>query len=158
MTDEKKKEFTMRITHANRTQLVVIVYDMLLAYLEDAIKAYEDNDREQFTAGIKSARDCIGEMKSSLDFDYELSKNLFAIYNFADRELSRNMAGFKTDNMERIKSMFSKLRDAYDDISGKDDSEPLMENIQDVYAGLTYGRDNLNENLSGYDKNRGFLV
>ena len=33
-----------------------------------------------------------------------------------------------------------------------------MENIQSVYAGLTYGRTDLNESLVNYDAKRGFLV
>lgn len=36
MTKEMKQIFTRRITHANRTQLVVILYDMILTYLKDA--------------------------------------------------------------------------------------------------------------------------
>lgn len=36
MTTEKKQMFTRRITQANKTQLTVIVYEMLSAYLEDA--------------------------------------------------------------------------------------------------------------------------
>ena len=40
MTKEMKQIFTRRITQANRTQLVVVVYDMLLTYLDDAKKAY----------------------------------------------------------------------------------------------------------------------
>jgi flagellar protein FliS len=34
---------------------------------------------------------------------------------------------------------------------------PVMDNSQSVYAGLTYGRGSLNENLVG-NANRGFLV
>ena len=41
MKKEKKQEFTLRITRANKTQMVVILYDMVLTYLEDAIEAFE---------------------------------------------------------------------------------------------------------------------
>ena len=36
-----KQIFTRRITQANRTQLVVILYDMVLEYLKEAIAAQE---------------------------------------------------------------------------------------------------------------------
>ena len=36
MKKEDKQQFTLRITQANSTQLVVILYEMLLCYLEDA--------------------------------------------------------------------------------------------------------------------------
>ena len=48
MTTEKKQMFTRRITQANRTQLVVIVYEMLLVYLEDAIHAYEADNKQEY--------------------------------------------------------------------------------------------------------------
>ena len=41
MTKEMKQVFTRRITQANRTQLVVIVYEMLLVYLDEAASAYK---------------------------------------------------------------------------------------------------------------------
>ena len=39
MTDEVRKNFTMRITQANQSGLVVILYEMYLAYLDDARQA-----------------------------------------------------------------------------------------------------------------------
>ena len=147
MTKENKQIFTRRITQANRTQLVVIVYEMLLVYLEDA-----------FRQNLRMARECIGQMRTSLNFKYDLSKNLFAIYNFADRELAKNIYGTKTDNIDVLKVIFNKLRDAFYKISEQDTSESLMDNIQDVYAGLTYGRSDLNESLVNYDAKRGYLA
>ncbi len=41
MTREMKQIFTRRITQANSTQLVVILYDMILTYLKDAADAYD---------------------------------------------------------------------------------------------------------------------
>ena len=38
MTNELKKEYTLRISQANKTQLVVILYEMLLIYVDEAKK------------------------------------------------------------------------------------------------------------------------
>lgn len=158
MTKENKQIFTRRITQANRTQLVVIVYEMLLVYLEDALKAYEVENRQEFVRNLELARECIGQMRTSLNFEYELSKNLFAIYCFADRELANDIFGNKTDNLDVLKMIFTKLHDAYYTISKKDQSEPLMDNIQDVYAGFTYGKTDVNESLVNYDARRGYMA
>lgn len=158
MTTEKKQMFTRRITQANRTQLVVIVYEMLLVYLEDALRAYEAEDRQEFTHNLGLARECIGQMRTSLNFEYALSKSLFSLYCYADKELAKDIYGYKTENLDVIQMIFTKLHDAYYTISSQDHSDPLMGNIQSVYAGLTYGRTDLNENLSNYDAKRGFLV
>ncbi len=158
MTKENKQIFTRRISQANRTQLVVIVYEMLLVYLEDAVKAYEAEDKQEFARNLKLARECIGQMRTSLNFEYELSKNLFAIYCFADRELANDIFGNKTDNLDVLKMIFTKLHDAYYTISKEDKSEPLMDNIQDVYAGLTYGKTDVTESLVNYDAKRGYMA
>jgi len=158
MTKENKQMFTRRITQANRTQLVVILYEMLLVYLEDAQKAYAAEVKEEFVRNLELARDCIGEMRTSLNFEYAISKNLFAIYCFADKELANDIFGNKTENLDALKTIFTKLRDAFATISEQDESEPLMDNIQDVYAGLTYGRGDVNESLVNYDTGRGYMA
>ena len=158
MTREAKQTFTRRITQANRTQLVVILYDMVMAYLDDASDASEDGDEHEFTKALQCARGCIAELRNSLDFSYDLSRGLFAIYAFADRELAGDIFGRKCDNIEAIGQMFGKLRDAYHTISQADDTEPLMHNAQDVYAGFTYGRSGINENMLHGAARRGFCV
>ena len=37
MTRELKQEFTLKISQANKTELAVILYEMLLAYLEEEL-------------------------------------------------------------------------------------------------------------------------
>lgn len=158
MTKEMKQIFTRRITQANRTQLVVILYDMILTYLKDAATAQEIGCGQEFKKDMQCARNCISEMRSSLDFNYDLSRNLFAIYAFADRELAHDMQGISVEQLAQITGMFQKLRDAYHTISKEDQSQPLMENAQDVYAGFTYNRTDVNESLSQYGSARGFCI
>ena len=158
MVKEKKQAFTRRITQANKTQLVVVVYEIFLVYLEDALEAYKTQNMNEFRQNIAMARECIAHMRTSLDLEYQLARNLFSIYCFADRELANDYYGNKTDNLDAIRDIFTKLHDAYDTISKNDDSKPLMDNIQDVYAGLTYGKNDLNESLVNYDNKRGYLV
>ena len=158
MKAETKKEFTRKITQANKTGLVVIVYEMFLTYIEDALKAYNELNRKEFVFNLDMARQCIWEMRNILNFNYNLSQNLFALYNFADRELAKDIFGCKNDNLEEIRMMFKKLHDAYEKISVQDTSKPLMQNTEEVYAGLTYGRYSLNETSSLQGAERGYRV
>ena len=41
MTDEKKKEFTRRLTQCNASEMIVIQYEIFFTYLDDALEAYE---------------------------------------------------------------------------------------------------------------------
>ena len=158
MTKEMKQIFTRRITQANRTQLVVILYDMIPTYLKDAATAQEIGCEQEFKKDMQCARNCISELRGSLDFNYDLARNLFAIYAFADRELAHDMRGISAEQLVQITGMFQKLRDAYHTISKEDQSQPLMENAQDVYAGFTYNRTDVNESLSQYGGARGYRI
>lgn len=68
------------------------------------------------------------------------------------------MNGISAEQLDQIIGMFQKLRDAYHTISREDQSRPLMENAQDVYAGLTYSKTDVNESLLQYGTARGFCV
>lgn len=158
MTKEKKQIFTRRITQANSTQLVVILYDMTLAYLEDAANAHDIGCWDEFKKDLQCARNCISELRNSLNFTYDLSRNLFAVYAFADRELANNICSMKTAHMDKITQMLTNLRNAYYTVSKQDSTEPLMENTQNVYAGLTYGRTDINESMLYGSTSRGFCI
>lgn len=158
MTKEMKQIFTRRITQANRTQLVVILYDMILTYLKDAATAQEIGCGQEFKKDMQCARNCISELRGSLNFNYDLARNLFAIYAFADRELAHDMQGISAEQLSQLTGMFQKLRDAYYTISKEDQSKPLMENAQDVYAGFTYNKTDVNESLSKYGAARGYCI
>lgn len=158
MVKEKKQEFTLRITRANKSQLIVILYDMVLEYLQDAIAAYEKNDRVKYKNDIGNAKNCIDELIQSLKPGYEISSTLQSLYYFYKRELSSAAILEKKELVLPVISMIRELRDAYEKASEQDTSAPIMENTQTVYAGLTYGRDSLNINLSDQGGNRGFCV
>ena len=122
------------------------------------MNAYEEDKKEDFRENLRMARECIGQMRTSLNFDYNISRNLFAIYCFADREIAKDMYSLKKENLDVIKMIFTKLHDAYYVVSTKDESGPLMDNIQTVYAGLTYSKSDLNEDFMNYDIKRGYLA
>lgn len=153
-----KQIFTRRITQANRTQLIVVLYDMILTYLKDAATAQEIGCEQEFKKDMQCARNCISELRGSLDFHYDLSRTLFAIYAFADRELAHDMHNISAEQLGQISGMFQKLRDAYHTVSKDDHSQPLMENAQDVYAGFTYNKTDVNESLSRYHSARGYCI
>ena len=58
MTKECKQQFTLRITQANATQLVVILYEMTLQYLTDGEQAADD---AELLEAVRRARGCIGD-------------------------------------------------------------------------------------------------
>ncbi len=154
MTDELKKEFTLRISQANSTDLIVILYDMILVYLDEAIKSSKKEDL--YKKSIQKIRDCIGELMESLNLDYEMARNMYSLYVFFLKELVQaEKLPQGVEKLEGLKSMIESLRNAYKEVALQDNSAPLMQNTQTVYAGLTYGKKDVNVNL-GQLSNRGF--
>lgn len=151
----KKKEYTLRISQANRCGLVVIVYEICMDYLTEAREAYEAEDYDAYHNALYFARNCITQQMASLNMSRELSVTLMQIYLFCIRELAKAEGLYRVEGVDRVYSIMEKLRDAFHEIEKEDDSEAVMGHAQDVYAGLTYGAGGLNEDIVSA-ANRGF--
>ena len=158
MTKELKQEYTLKITQANKTQLITILYEMLLIYVGEAMDAHKKKERTQFREGIRKARGCVNELLASLNFDYELAVNFLELYVYINRELARAEVRNVTEPLENVDKIVTRLHCSYERLQDEDASGPVMENVQTVYAGLTYGRNNLTENLADQGTDRGFRV
>ena len=70
MTKETIKTFQYRITQATASQLVVILYDMAIEYLNDAC---ESDSAKQAHNNIYMAQKVIDQLICGLDMQYEIS-------------------------------------------------------------------------------------
>ena len=156
MTDAKKQDFMLRITGANRTGLVVILYDMFLEYMSE-LKAAMPGSAD-FKKAIDHGRNVLLELMDSINMKTEIGKNTYSLYRFADRRLIMASIRQNTDRVDEAVSIMQKLRDAYAKSVENDDSPVLMQNAEVAYAGMTYGPGELNTDYSGAVENRGFLA
>lgn len=158
MTQEKKQEYTLRITCANKTQLITIIYEMVLDYLQEAMDHISVGEREEANLSLSHAQNCIDELIHSLDLNYEIANNLYQIYLFSKKELTAAGASYSMHRIWRVKQNFSLLHKAYLELEKFDTSNGLMGNTQKVYAGLTYGKYSLNEDVTAVSMNRGLMA
>lgn len=158
MTSEVKQQFTLRITQANSTELVVILYEMLLCYLNEGEEAYKANDRLAFREAIRKSRGCINELLHSLNMEYEPAPALLQLYLFCIRRLAVCEVQNGDQCFEEIKRIIKPLCDAYSELSKQNTQGPVMNNSQTVYSGLTYGRNLLSEDMTDNGSNRGMLI
>ena len=156
MTGEQKQQFTRRITNANKTEMIVILLEMVLTYTEDAKKALENQDKELLVKEISRAKNCLKELQNSVNLENDLAMNYFEIYLFLRRELSRAAVAGNKEALDNVCSIVGEIHETYQKMSKADTSRPIMENAQTVYAGLTYGKNSLNESLAGQNIDRGF--
>ena len=157
MDRQLKQQFTLRITQANKTELCVILYEMFMTYCSDAICNQEQGEMKEFRLNIQRARGCLKELMGSLHFEYEPAPTLLKLYIYISRLLVRADLHNETVPLKESNKIMQKLHDAFAVASKEDTSGPVMGNTQTVYAGLTYGKTDLNVSLES-DANRGYFA
>ena len=157
MTNERKQDFTRRITQANRSSLVLIKFEMLFAYFDDICEAFREKNIQEIKKGVHHADAVLKSFQETLDFKYEMSSQLFSLYDFHRRQLAKVLMRNSLDELEQSRDMLQQTYEAFKEAAKQDASKPLMQNAQQVYAGYTYGKHDLNES---YDigSSRGFLA
>ena len=88
MRAESVKIYTRRITSANKSEIIVIMYDIIEENLTLAKEALDKGDRPAFRNEIKQAVSFVKELLVSLDMSYEVSKNLASLYIYISRFLN----------------------------------------------------------------------
>lgn len=157
MEDSLKKEFTRRLSQCNHGEMIVIMYDIGFAYMEEAKEAFHAGDYESYTFAIKCTQDTLDSLIHGLNFKYEISKELHKLYVYAKTSLAKAIYQNRLDGLLEAEKILKKLYTSFCEAAKTDTSGPVMRNTQQVYAGMTYGRNTLNENI--YDNgHRGFFV
>ncbi|MBQ3029956.1 MAG: flagellar protein FliS [Agathobacter sp.] len=152
-----KQEFTRRLSQCNKGELIIITYDILFAYLEEAKSAYEQKDNDAYKTAIRKAQASIDTLNQSLNYQYELSRNLHQLYVYTKNTLAKAIYQNRLDGIEEVEKILKSLYASFLEAVKTDTSGPLMSNTQQVYAGMTYGKTRLSENFID-DDHRGFFV
>lgn len=165
MDKEKKQMYSARVSQANASELVVITYEIIedcITEAQESLTAELEGRKEEALKGIfeqevERARKLLNELMGSLDYSYEISKELLSLYRYADKELAAAQFQKKSEPLEHAKKVLSILKKGFAKIAEEDSRGPVMENTQKLYAGLTYGKHSLNEVFVNADEaNRGF--
>lgn len=140
MTKEQINEFSMRISQSNKTQIVVITYEIIINYLDSAQLSIHNNDIDDFVFNVKKARQFLNQLSSALDFRYNISKELMSLYMFANECLIKSEVKRQDIHLADIRKMMVSLHGAFEEVSKQDTSLPQMQGGSVVYEGLTYGK------------------
>ncbi len=154
MNKQLVKDFQTRIVNAGRGELLIINYEMLLAQIDDAISAVHEGDDEGFSKAMVNAHKLLRELSSGLDFQYDISKELMSIYIYVNKKFIDASINQSEDDLIEAGKILGILLEGWK-LTDYDEDAPVISNGQKVYAGLTYGRGNLNETVDT-DVNRGY--
>ncbi len=154
MNKELVIDFQTRIVNAGRGELLIINYEMLLAQIDDAIEAISENEKGEFSKAMLNAHKLLTELSSGLDFQYDISKELMSIYIYVNKKFVNASAHHTEDDLLEASKILSVLLEGWK-LTEYEEEAPVITNGQKIYAGLTYGRNDLNETVDT-SVNRGF--
>ncbi len=158
MRKEKIQDFTRRISQSNRSELVVILFEMIDTYLEDASVALMEEEQLSFKENIRYADQVLQELQRILNFNYDLSRQLYSLYQYSRERLARSMMMQSEKELIEVRRNLEKLRSAFQEVAEQDHSKPLMQNTQKVSVGMTYGPKDVTEDYHSTNPNRGFFA
>jgi len=148
MNEQLVKEFQNKIVNANQSDLLVINYEMLMAELDAATERFEEEDRQGFTNSMRLATRLLRELSDNLDFRFSIAKELMSLYIFVNKTFLEAAQKHTVQPLKAAKDVLNMLLLGWKEVSKKEvGAAPLYKNSQQVYAGLTYGKGELNETV-----------
>lgn len=159
MKKEAIQAFAARVTQASKSELIVILYEMILEEITEAKEAYTDGNLIVFDKELKFAQKYVNELIVALDFHYKVSYDLFSLYLYVNKQIITAIIKKDPVSLDHVESVMNKLLIGFEGVSKTDQSGPMMRNTQQLYAGLTYGRGKLNETyIDPSNRSRGFIA
>ena len=156
MNKDKISAFTIKIASSNGLGLISILYDIYEEYETDALDNFEAGQVDEAIAALKKCATVVSHLQKDLNFEYKVSGNLYALYDYVQRNVSKSIYKANSEGLIEAKKVMDELGDAFEQIAKEDTSAPLMRNTQSVVAGMTYGKGSLNESILGNESSRGF--
>lgn len=145
MTKEEINFFSKRIAQANKTELVVITYEIMINYVDSATVELSKGNTEGFVDNLKKTKRFLDDLTTSLRFNSSISYDLLSLYRFADKCIIKSISKRDDCDIDAVRNMLVKLHGSFEKISQEDSSATVMKNSSQVYAGLTYGKNSINE-------------
>lgn len=137
------------VVNASRGELLCMTYELLLEHINQAIKS-ECEEQKRY---LDKALQIIRMLVEDLDFEIPLSVELFRIYVYVQGLLIQRK---KVEKLEEAYRLLHKIYEAFKKITEEEiNKTPSMQNAEMIYAGLTYGKNEIKETIIR-DYDRGF--
>ena len=102
-----------QILNAPAEQLTLMLYNGCLKFIDDGKAALEEKNYEESNVQLQKAQRIISEFRLTLNMDYDISQQLFMLYNYIyDRLVEGNI---KSDmaQIDEARGIIAELRDAW---------------------------------------------
>ncbi len=147
-----------QIDTAPKEQILLMLYDGAVRFLNQAKVGFAQNDIEKIHNNIIKTQNIITEFQASLDLESggDFAKNLFALYEYLNNKLFQANIQKKEAFVDEVLKHMTELRDTWREAVKKFKSEggTLVENDVDKYNSKpTYQSDEEYEDDEDEDEN-----
>ncbi len=107
-----------QVATADRLQLVVMLYEGAIGFLEQAKEGMAAQDAARKGRYLGKALDILAELSASLNFSEsrELASQLFQLYTFMTQHLTRANLNWDIKAVEQVIAMLTTLKDAWQNV------------------------------------------
>ena len=102
-----------QILTATPEQLTLMLYNGALKFINEGIKAIQEKSYEESNNKLIRVQDILSELQATLKMEYEISTNLYALYDYAKRCLIEGNMKDDIAKIEEAKEIITELRNAW---------------------------------------------
>lgn len=108
------QQYQQNIVNTSTPQeLVLMLYNGLIKFLNLSVQAIENKELENAHNNIIKAQRIIEEFMATLDMDYDISKNLYSLYDYMHRRLIDANIRKDKEILEEVLGFARELRDTW---------------------------------------------
>ena len=100
-------------------EMLLLLYDELIKRLKMASIALDRENYELFDSSVERCQDIVHYQKDTLNFNYQISRELNSMYDFFLYEISRLSAGRRKEVIDELTPLVKELRDTFAEAATK---------------------------------------
>lgn len=101
------------VTTASPGELTLMLYNGCLKFIHIAKKEMEEKNIEEKNVNIQKAQNIITELMVTLNMDLEISKNMMALYEYANRRLIEANIRNDQEALKEAEEIIIEFRDTW---------------------------------------------
>ncbi|MGE7090232.1 flagellar export chaperone FliS [Lysinibacillus sp. NPDC048646] len=104
------------VTTASPGDLTLMLYNGCLKFLHKAKQAILEKDVQEKNTNLLKAQAIISELMATLNMDIEVSKNMFALYEYMNRRLIEANIQSDVTIIEEVEGLVTEFRDTWKEV------------------------------------------
>lgn len=117
ITNPYQRYKQQEVMTASPVELIIMLYDGCIKQLKLARIAMEEKNPENANKSLQKAEQIIVELINSLDFHYDIARDLLNIYDFILSSIRKINASKDPSDIGKLVEMLSELRQSWSEIS-----------------------------------------